>query len=314
MEELVIQYRPSVERPAMILGLTGWMDGGSVSTGTVGYLIDKLGAASFAEIKPFDFYILNFPLAAIPLSIQADEGRAVLTSVNPMEVAAIFRPHAKIEDGVVKELRYPRNEFFCAERARAILFLGEEPHLRWGAYCEHLFRVAEEFGVTEIYFVGSVAAPLPHTREPRLRASVAKEEQKARLASLGVGFADYHGPASLITSLCFHAPQRGLQVTSLVVEVPHYPFLEMPAYPRSILRTASALNDLLGLGLDLDDLRRSSEVVEGKLNALAEENETFRELLAKLEEAYDQEELSPDTELLKRLIDGVDLREDDEVN
>ena len=61
-----------------------------------------------------------------------------------------------------------------------------------------------------------------------------------------------------------------------MVEVPHYPFLEMPAYPRSILRTASALNDLLGLGLDLDDLRRSSEVVEGKLNALAEENETFR--------------------------------------
>ncbi len=309
MDELEIRYRPVVRNPALVMGLTGWMDGGSVSTGTVGYLIDRLGATDFAQIKPFDFYILNFPVTAVPLAIQASEGKAVLSAVSPMEMAAVFRPHTKIEDGVIRELTYPRNRFFCAEAANLILFLGEEPHIRWGAYSDCLLRLAEEFGVSEVYFVGSVAATLPHTREPRLRASVAAEHLKARLEGLDVGYSRYEGPASLITSLCYHSVERGIAVSSLVVEVPHYPFVEMPAYPRSILKTASALNDLLDLGLDLADLRHASEVVEEKLNSLLAENDTFRELVAKLEEAYDGEELGPDAELLKRLMEGIDTKQ-----
>ena len=130
----------------MVLGFTGWMDGGSVSTGTVGYLVDRLGAKLFGEIKPFDFYLFDFPISTIPLSLHTEEGQPVLDAVNPMEVAAIFRPHTKIEDGIIKELRFPRSEFYVAERANVILFSGDEPHLRWGSYCDHLFRVAEEFG------------------------------------------------------------------------------------------------------------------------------------------------------------------------
>ena len=306
MDELEIRYRPALASPAMIMGLTGWMDGGSVSTGTVGYLIDRLGATDFAQISPLDFYILNFPVAAVPLSIQASEGKAVLTAVSPMEMAAVFRPHTRIEDGVIQELTFPRNRFFCAEGANVVLFLGEEPHIRWGAYSECLLRLAEELRITEVYFIGSVAGMLPHTREPRLRASVAADHLKGRLEGLDVGYSRYKGPASLITFLCHHSLERGIGLRSLVVEVPHYPFVEMSAYPRSILKTTSALNDLLSLGLDLADLRRAAEAVEGKLNSLAEENETFRELVAKLEEAYDGEELGPDEELLKRLMEGID--------
>jgi predicted ATP-grasp superfamily ATP-dependent carboligase len=307
MDDLQIRYRPDVESPAMVMGLTGWMDGGSVSTGTVGYLIDRLGAAEFAEIKSHDFYIFHFPISTIPLSIRMDDDRAVMTSVNPMEVAAIFRPHAKIENGIVNELTYPRNRFFCAEKQKLVLFLGEEPHLRWGTYLECLFRVAEEMGIREVYFVGSVAGALPHTREPRLKASVASEQHKERLAGLDIGYSDYEGPASLITALSYQSVERGIAVRSLVAEVPHYPFVEMPAYPRSILKTTSALNDLLNLHLDLSDLIRAAEAVEAKLNGLAEENEAFRELVAKLEAVYDQEEIDPDAGLLKRLMDGIDL-------
>ena len=307
MEELAIHRRPSVVSPAMVLGFTGWMDGGSVSTGTVGYLVDRLQAEVLGEIRSHDFYILHFPIATVPLSIHTSEGKAVLTSVNPMDVASVFRPSAKIEDGVIREVTYPRNQFYCSESANVILFVGEEPHIRWGAYMNCLFSLAEEFGVREFYFTGSVAAALPHTREPRLRASVAEERLKAKLAGLGVGYAEYEGPAGLVTSLAHESRERGIDTRSLVVEVPHYPFVDMPAYPKSILKTTSALNDLLNLGLDLEDLRRSADTVDQRLDALVQENEAFRELVTKLQAIYDREESDSDEGLLKRLMEGINL-------
>ncbi|MGQ9729651.1 MAG: proteasome assembly chaperone family protein [Candidatus Zipacnadales bacterium] len=311
-EELEIRGHPSVSHPPLVMGLTGWMDGGSVSTGTIGYLVDRLDAHVFAEIRPFDFYILNFPLATVPLSIHSEEGKAILTAINPMEVAAIFRPHTRIKEGVIEELRYPSNEFFAAESANLLLFSGEEPHIRWGAYSDCLFALAERFGVREICFVGSVAAPLPHTREPRMTASMGDASLRERLSGMGIGLANYRGPASLITSLCYHAAERGIEMRSLVVEVPHYPFIEMPAYPRSILKATAALNTLFDLQLDLSDLERAAKSVEERLNAVMEENDSFRQLVQKLEAVHDREELGEDAELLKRLIDSINLGGDGE--
>ncbi len=314
MEELVIHERPTVSTPPMVLGLTGWMDGGRVSTGTISYLDDKLEARMFAEIKPMDFYILHFPVSTIPISLYTEQGRAVLTSVNPMEFAAMFRPHTEISNGIIQELTYPQNEFSCSEGSNLILFSGEEPHVRWGTYCECLFRVAEDFGVKEIYFVGSVAGSVPHTREPRVRASVRSEPLKTGLDRAGVEYGDYEGPASIITSLAYHSPERGIDMRSLVVEVPHYPFLEMSTYPKSILKVASALNVLLGLELDLTDLHDATEAADAKLNAIMKDHEEFGELVRKLEAHYDNEEPTPDENLLKRLLDGIDLEGDEDRN
>ena len=59
--ELKIHKRPKLNRPRLLLGFSGWMDGGNVSTGTAKYLIDRLGAEEFAQIDPEGFYIHNFP-------------------------------------------------------------------------------------------------------------------------------------------------------------------------------------------------------------------------------------------------------------
>jgi 16S rRNA C1402 N4-methylase RsmH len=83
----------------------------------------------------------------------------------------------------------------------------------------------------------------------------------------------------------------------------------MPTYPRSILKTTSTLNELLGLDLDLTDLEQAAAEANRKLNALMEQNDEFRELVAKLEEAYEYEESPADEMLLRRLIDGIDLED-----
>ncbi len=315
MYELMVDQwpDPGTGKPVMVIGLTGWMDGGHVSTGTVAYLRERLSAQSFAEIDPLDFYIFHFPVSSIPISVYLEDGRAVVQPVNPMEFTAVFRPHTRIENGVIRELEYPENLFYMAKtlpgKPDLVLFTGEEPHIRWGAYCDCIFGVCEELGIEDIYFVGSVAGPVPHTREPRLRASMADEALKPKLAEAGLLFGEYEGPSSIITSLTYHSMEMGIRMRSLVVEIPHYPFLEMPTYPRSIHKIASALNDVLGLELDLTDLTEASAQADAKLDALMKTNDDFRELVAKLEETYEYEETAGDEALLRRLMESVDLEE-----
>lgn len=315
MYELMVDEwpKPGDDGAVMVIGLTGWMDGGQVSTGSVAYLAEHLNADEFGEIDPLDFYIFHFPVSSIPISVYLEDGRAVVQPVNPMEFTAVFRPHAKIEDGLITQLEYPQNIFSFARtpegRPDIVLMTGEEPHIRWGAYCDCIFGVCEEMGIKEIYFLGSVASPVPHTREPRIRASMADESFKNKLTEAGLLFGEYEGPSSIITSLTFHSMELGIRMSSLVVEIPHYPFLDMPTYPRSILKTTSTICDLLDLRIDLSDLEASAIEADGKLDALMEENDEFRELVTKLEEAYEYEETPGDEQLLRRLIEGIDLEE-----
>ena len=58
-DKLNIYERPRLDTPRVLLGFSGWMDGGKVSTGTINCLIEKLGAKRFAEIEPEGFYIYN---------------------------------------------------------------------------------------------------------------------------------------------------------------------------------------------------------------------------------------------------------------
>ncbi|MCD6362078.1 MAG: PAC2 family protein, partial [Armatimonadetes bacterium] len=187
---------------------------------------------------------------------------------------------------------------------------GEEPHIRWGSFCEAIFQVTRGAGIERIIFVGSVASTVPHTREPRMHATMTNEAARPELEALGVSFTTYEGPSSIVTLLADKASEMGIDFTTLVVDIPHYPFVEMPTYPRSILRALDVVGRLLGLELDLSDLRAADDAVRSKLDAVMEENEEFRELVTRLEDAYDMEQ-SGDEELLRQLIESIDLDGDD---
>src|ERR1700752_1647789 len=92
---------PVLDRATLVLAFTGWMDGGDVSTGTVRRLVDLLGARAIAEIDPEPFYIYNFP--------------------GSMELAALFRPGVRIEEGRIAAFDMPTNIFDCHEPANVVL-------------------------------------------------------------------------------------------------------------------------------------------------------------------------------------------------
>jgi predicted ATP-grasp superfamily ATP-dependent carboligase len=310
MDVLDVFERPTIPCPRMILGFGGWMDGGEVSTGLVRHLVAALDAERCAEIDPLDFYVLNLPTSLGSLAIVSDGEHAVVRAVNPMEQAAAFRPHTRIRDGLVEHVSHHPGVFWYAPAQGLLLFSAEEPHLRWGTYAEVLLDFAEDCGVTDAYFVGSVASPVPHTREPRVNSLYSSRALRERRQRPDVGFSEYEGPASFTTYLTQAAEERGLDLQCLVVEIPHYPFLQIPIYAPAILRALSILRDLTGITTDTTGLHGLQEKTMQGLKELKEENHEFAELVEKLERAYDREESSDDVKLLRRLIDNIDLGAD----
>jgi len=264
--KLNIYKRPVLKSPRILLGLSGWMDGGNVSTGTIQYLIDKLSAGGFAEIEPEGFYIYSFP--------------------GSMEITALFRPHTRIRNGLIESYERPTDAFYYSEEQNLILFVGKEPHLRWEEFGDCIFSLCTEFGAEEIYFIGSVAGLVPHTREPRIHCSVSDEKFKKRFEQYSVRFTDYEGPASIITYLTVNAHKYNVNMATLVAMIPAY---VQGKNPKCIEAVTRWLVGILGLQIELDDLRDISDEFERKLTDVVQEQPELATNIRKLEEDYDNE-------------------------
>ena len=85
---LIMQEHPQLIAPYIMVGLSGWVNAGEVSTGSIDYLRRKLGARQFAHIETQGFYIYQIPSPTPELTM---------------------RPHAQIKEGLVNKLDAPRN-------------------------------------------------------------------------------------------------------------------------------------------------------------------------------------------------------------
>lgn len=256
----------SLDESTLLLSFDGWMDGGDVSTGTVERLVDLLEADPVAEIDSDPFYIYNFP--------------------GSMEIAAIFRPHIEIEDGVIQSVEMPSNTFFLHEPAKLFLFVGKEPNLRWPTFARLLFAFARNAGVKRIYFVGSFGGSVPHTREPRLFAAASSPDLLTEMEPFGMRRTGYEGPGSFTSYLLTQAADEGFEMISLVAEIPGY---LQGMNPASIEAVSRRLSKILQLPLDLDSLRATSTEWELEISSAVEQNEKLAAKVRKLEEEYDNE-------------------------
>ena len=286
-DKLIIDKRPKLRNPRLLLGFSGWMDGGEVSTGTVKCFIDKLGAEKFAEINPEGFYIYSFP--------------------GLMEVTALFRPHTKIRNGLIKSFEVPTNAFFCSEENELILFSGKEPNLYWEEFAECIFSLCAEFGVKMIYFIGSVAGLVPHTREPRLFCSVSNAELTETFQHYGVNFTNYEGPASIVTYLTASCNQRDLSMVSLVATIPAY---VQGSNPKCIEAVTRRLVGMLEIQMEFGDMRTVSDEFEKKLSDIVQEQPELASNIQKLEEDYDNEIFDSEMGDLKKWLQQQGIRVD----
>jgi proteasome assembly chaperone (PAC2) family protein len=258
---------PPVREAVLVLALSGWMDGGDVSTGTVQRLVDLLDAPSFAEIDSEPFYLFNFP--------------------GSMEMTALFRPHVRNENGLVVKHDMPTNRFHVHESANLLLFLGKEPNLRWRSYCDALLDLAKRTQVRRIIFIGSFGGSVPHTREPRLYVTCSSPALLPEMQALGLRTRDvYEGPGSFTTYLLTRAPEAEIEMISLVAEIPGY---LQGRNPNCIEAVTRRLAKMLKLPLDLQALREESTEWELAVTQAMEDDKKLAKTIRTLEKAYDDE-------------------------
>jgi proteasome assembly chaperone (PAC2) family protein len=265
-DPLIVRRRPALSQGTLVLALSGWMDGGDVSTGTVTRLVHLLDAQPFAEIDPEPFYLFNFP--------------------GSMEIAALFRPHVVIEDGLVTACEMPTNVFSDHEPANLAFFIGKEPNLRWRTFGQCVFRLARDVGVRRIVFVGSFGGAVPHTREPRLYVTCSDARLLPEMDQYGLRRSGYRGPGSFTSYLMAQAGAEGFEMVSLAAEIPSY---LQGTNPRCIEAVTRRLAKILKLPLDLASLRAASTEWELQISAIIEENQELANTVRQLEEAYDTE-------------------------
>jgi len=272
-EILRVQRPVRFDQATLVLAFTGWMDGGDVSTGTVRRLVKLLDADQVADIDPEPFYIYNFP--------------------GSMEITALFRPHIEIAGGLVKSFDLPENVFYSHDSGNLLLFIGKEPNLCWQTFGDCIFRFAEQVGVSRILFVGSFGGAVPHTREPRLYVTCSEKALLPEMEKYGLRRSDYEGPGSFTSYLMTQAKSAGLQMISLVAEIPGY---LQGTNPLSIEAVTRRLAKILQLPLDLASLHSASTEWELEVTNAIEDNDELAKKVRELEGEYDNELLELDAD------------------
>lgn len=250
----------------MLLALTGWMDGGSVSTGTVQHLMQGRRLMHVADLNPAGFYIDNFP--------------------GSMEISALFRPHVKYSGGLIESFSLADNKFLADPKGHLAFFLGKEPNLNWPLYADSIFEVSHRLKIEKIVFVGSFGGAVPHTREPRLFGSVSEKTMLPLLSEHGLRPTEYEGPASFASYLLSRSPGQKIQMISIACEIPGY--LQGPN-PNSITAVTRRVARLLNVPTDLAELRHAADTWEEQVTQAVDADEDLVKTVKKLEDDYDKE-------------------------
>ena len=140
--------------------------------------------------------------------------------------------------------------------------------------------------ISTILFVGSFGGTVPHTREPRMFVSVSDAKLKPLYQRYGVRLSNYEGPGSFVTYLMTQAGKHGLEMASFVAEIPGY---LQGTNPRSIEAVTRRLASILGLQLDMAQLRVDSDEWENQVTAAVAKDTELAEQIRKLEEQYDDD-------------------------
>jgi len=262
-QSLIIYQSPALVKPYLVMGFEGWPDAGKVSSGVIGYLRDKLEAEKLAEVRPDDFYVFQ------SLGVEAK------------------RPTTDIEDGLVSKLSLPSTTFWFYKKEKSphdlIISLGKEPELRWNEYADLVLGLAQDFGVETIYPIGGTYDSVPHTIEPIVTAVLSLPSLKAEVNKYGISLTDYAGPSSIHTLLLVLARKRGIGVISLWGHAPHY--IQVPN-TKVCYAIITKLTKMLGISLDLEDIKRASEYLDEKVSAALDQKVELRDYVRRLEEEY----------------------------
>jgi len=258
MEVISFEEEPSLNKPLLVMGISGWADAGEISSGSLSYLRTSLKARRFACIPTERFY--NFTK---------------------------LRPVVTLEDGLIHSITFPSNTFYYTKGSEnapdCILLDAIEPHLDWEDYIHAILDLAKRFDIDRIVTIGGVIDEIPHTLEAQVTALASEEAIQNRLIQEGVSLINYVGPSSIHGQLLEKAHRQGFHFISLWGHCPYY---IQETNPSVCYRILVLLKEVTGISMDLQDLQMESQAFEKELDLELQKNSELRHLILTMEKAY----------------------------
>ena len=267
-DNLKFDSKPALRKPYIICGLNGSFNGGDVSVDGVDYFISQFNGVKFAEMPASRYHIYQIP------GVES------------------LRPAFKMQDGLIVESQLPVNQFYYATNPGSehdlILFLGDEPSLKWEEYAETVVDLAIEFKASRLYSMCGILDMSPYTREPLISCTCTDAKVKQEMGNYHVTFSNREGMASFGQMLIYACKKKGLEGVNFTVRVPCYPEFNvfLGDSPKSLKAILVRLKDLMHFDMNFDKLDSMIKEMEGKLNFVRQQNPNFNTFIEELEKKY----------------------------
>jgi len=250
---------PDIKNPRLLMSLQPWIDIGSAGTMALGFLEQAWTAAQICKLtRSGDFYDFS---RYRPMLFRRDGERHVV-------VPNTYLHHARDPHG------------------HDWLFLHAlEPHNRGEDYVDGLLALLKRLDVRDYMLIGSMYAPVPHTRPPVVSGGSSSEAMRDRLQRLGAKESNYEGPTTILATLPTMALAEGIPTATIILQLPAYAQVERDY--RALLSLLELLSGFYGWQLDLAAIRQEAERQRSAMDETTAENPQLQAMVQEMERMYD---------------------------
>lgn len=276
---LIWTEQPVLDNPLMILGFSGWSNGGEVPSSVLWYILSRFDAKIIAELKADGFYTYN------------------------MSRPDAKRPLVEIENGMIRAFT-AQTLTFWAHKAELggkdlILVSGPEPELNWNSLTKSIINVAKYYDVDKIVTLGGMFDSIPHTAPPRIQGLANYLTLRDELKEHNIEPVNYKGPSSIYGLMMIEATKNDIPAVSLWASTPHY--IQVTNFI-GCYNLMLKLNELYELNIDLEVARQDSEYLYRQINDAIEKKPELAEYLKTLEKDFRQGTSQPKEEPINKNI------------
>ena len=256
---------PVLREPKMLVTLQPWIDVGSVGTMSLAFIGEAMDAQPLGQLaRPGHFF--DFTRYRPMISREGGERKVTV-------------PNTRLHYALgVPDDPEPHDWIFLHTL---------EPHANGDEFVQGLIELVQRLGVREYVMIGSMYAPVPHTRPPVASGSSSSEAVRTRLFGSGVRESTYEGPTTIMAVLGATVPKLGIDTTTMVLQLPAYAQVERDYMGLEAL--LSLLSELYGFRLDLSPVSEEAERQRQALDETAQADTRLQAWLKELEQAYDIE-------------------------
>jgi proteasome assembly chaperone (PAC2) family protein len=245
-----------LDRPIMLLAMSGWVDAASVGTDAIGLIADSGDVvAAFEPDELFDY--------------------------------RSSRPVLHFSSGELTDVAWPRLEIIhrSVDGIDLLIATGNEPDFRWRQLTKEFVEIAERYGVSRLVTLGAVPAPVPHTRPIRIVCTTSDPD--LLLDGDEVLPTDLVVPGAAVSVLRQGLADAGIPAIGYWVQTPHY--LQSPFHP-GVLSLMERVGDQVGVTFSIGDLAEKASTQLEDIDRDLSERSDAKEYVERLERMRDEQD------------------------